>query len=91
MFLALDRYNRPVGEVSLVHPNNLAIDPRDETLYITDGSQLLKVSKDGIVKPIAGAIPFMKSNLKSKLQGSQMATDAKFEANLVIYFEYIIY
>ena len=47
-------YSLPMSDARFVNPSAIAVDPGDESLYITDEHVLLKLSRNGVMKVVAG-------------------------------------
>ena len=73
-----------MDEAYFRNPTDIAVDLADETMYITDDDVLLKLTKEGTIKRIAGYPDHLYGSGSTVLSNSRKATDAKFKAPLVI-------
>ena len=55
-----------MADACFTYPTSLAVDPNDESLYITDEYVLLKLSREGVMKVVAGRPVYKPPTLKKR-------------------------
>ena len=53
-----------MSDACFTYPTSLAVDPNDESLYITDEHVVLKLSREGVMKVVAGRPVYKPPTLK---------------------------
>ncbi len=80
---ASDRYTLGLGEAFLTNPTALTVDQRDESLYIADGTLLLKLTREGRLKIAAGKPPEFTDGNYEEPTTVKRSSEKEFKAPLV--------